>query len=142
MTKLTTKAPETTNINICEAGLCRHCPFAEDCCYDITAEPVYADALCLSMALCQGRHSIPQATDGSIFGNEVDPLDVQGLEKTAFSVLSAYNAEADFVVLDLYVTGLTVALIAVVNVCQQLNIVLRLKHFNRETGEYYTQEVR
>lgn len=40
-----------------------------------------------------------------------------------------------------YVTGLTVALMEVVNYCHRNNINLVLMHFNRETGEYYPQEV-
>lgn len=30
----------------------------------------------LNLCLCQGRHEIPDATDGSIFSQEVNPLDV------------------------------------------------------------------
>ncbi len=44
--------------------------------------------------------------------------------------------------LNLYVTGLTVALVAVLNVTRELGIEVTLYHFNRETGEYYPQKVR
>ena len=62
------------------------------------------------MALCDGRHEIKEAADGSIFKGEVDPL--------------------------------AVALVAVLNVCRQEGVDVTLWHFNRETGEYYPQEVR
>jgi len=91
----------------------------------------------LSMELCKARHETP-ATDGAIFGNEVDPTDTTGLEKCALERLSELQAEK----LDLYVTGLTVALIAVLNAARELGIEVTLWHFDRETGGYYKQEVK
>lgn len=44
--------------------------------------------------------------------------------------------------LNLYVTGLTVALIAVLNATRELNIKVTLWHFDRENGKYYSQEVK
>lgn len=41
----------------------------------------------------------------------------------------------------LYVTGLTVALVAVINACMRVGISITLMHFNRETGDYYPQDV-
>lgn len=79
-------------------------------------------------ALCEGRHSIPQAEDGSIFGNTINPLDTQGLYAEAESKLKALDIKS----LDLYVTGLTVALISVLNACRQLGIVVTLYHYDRE----------
>lgn len=42
---------------------------------------------------------------------------------------------------DLYVTGLTVALVAVLNACHKLGIVVTLYHYDREEGNYYPQQV-
>ena len=93
----------------------------------------------LRMELCKGRHEIPQATDGAIFENTiVDPTDVQGLYEHAVSVLGRDPKPERLV---LYVTGMTVALVAVINACNVLGIRLALKHFNRDTGEYYTQHL-
>lgn len=39
------------------------------------------------MALCEGRHEIKGAVDGSIFKGEVDPLAVDRLENMAFNSL-------------------------------------------------------
>lgn len=90
-----------------------------------------------SMELCKGRHSTP-ATDGAIFETEVNPLDVTALELEAKKKLKSLNITK----LNLYVTGLTVALVAVLNVTKELNIKVTLWHFNRESGKYYSQEVK
>jgi len=92
----------------------------------------------INMALCQGRHEIPQATEGAIFENEIaDPTNTKALQAAAYAKLSAMDVEE----LNLYVTGLTVALIAVINACKELGISLTLWHFDRETGGYFKQEV-
>ena len=44
--------------------------------------------------------------------------------------------------LHLYVTGLTVALIACLNATRELGIEVILWHFDRESGKYYSQEVK
>ena len=90
----------------------------------------------LYMSLCEGRHEIPQAIDGSIFGTELDPLDLSGMEREASEQLRGVFT------LNLYVTGLTVALVAVLNVCREQKIKVTLYHYNRETGDYYPQEVK
>lgn len=89
----------------------------------------------MKVALCEGRHEIPQAVDGSIFSATVDPLDVESLEVIALCRLAGVKQ------LDLYVTGLTVALVAVLNVCHLEGITVTLYHYNRETGDYYPQRV-
>jgi hypothetical protein len=89
----------------------------------------------LNMALCAGRHSIPQAKDGAIFESEINPLDMSGMAETATLKL------ADCQHLNLYVTGLSVALVEVINVCLVDNISLTLWHFDRETEDYYPQRV-
>lgn len=90
----------------------------------------------VSMALCQGRHEIPEATDGSIFDNELDPLAVEDLETEALRKLEGLKF------LNLYVTGLTVALVAVLNACRTLDIDVTLYHFDRISGTYYPQKMR
>lgn len=90
-----------------------------------------------NMSLCRGRHEIPQATDGSIFPSNVNPLDVDGLERFASRQLIGYHCKR----LNLYVTGLTVALVAVINVCRKEGIELTLYHYDRESNSYYPQKV-
>lgn len=89
------------------------------------------------MALCSGRHEIKEAKDGAIFDVIQDPTDVKGLERYALKKL----LDLDIRFLNLYVTGLTVALIASLNACKKLNIKVTLYHFDRETGTYYKQNV-
>lgn len=89
----------------------------------------------LKMCLCEGRHEIPGAEDGAIFGNSLNPLDLEGMRATAAAKLAGVEA------LDLYVTGLTVALVEVINFCHANGVSLTLWHFDRETGGYYPQEV-
>ena len=118
---------------------CWACYYADECPVwldEQDAEPVQIPVTEVYMSLCEGRHAIPQAIDGSIFGTEVDPLDFVGMEREAIKQLHGVFY------LDLYVTGLTVALISVLNVCRSKNIKVTLYHYNRETGDYYGQEVR
>lgn len=91
-----------------------------------------------SVALCESRHNIPGAIDGSIFPQSVDPTDVVGLEREAERIIS----ESGVQYLNVYVTGLTVALVAVINACQKLGVKLMLMHYDRETGTYFPQFVR
>lgn len=88
-----------------------------------------------NLALCAGRHQMPATVEGFVFSQEVNPLDIQGLHDQAAAVLDGVTA------LNLYVTGLTVALVEVINVCRINGIALTLYHFNRDTGEYYPQKV-
>lgn len=89
----------------------------------------------LKMALCEGRHEIPAAVDGAIFPQQLNPLDLEGMRSTAAAKLAGVE------VLDLYVTGLTVALVEVINLCRIEGIALTLWHFDRATGDYYPQVV-
>ena len=91
-----------------------------------------------SMALCEARHEIPDATDGAVFENSINPLDVTGLEEEATRKLEELKIKQ----LNLYVTGLTVALVSVLNAARKLEISVVLYHYDRETGSYYSQEVK
>ena len=89
----------------------------------------------LCLALCQARHEMPAEVVGSIFNQEVNPLDVQGLEKIALERVKGINS------LTLYVTGLTVALVATLNACKKAGVKVVLMHYNRDNNCYYPQEV-
>ena len=88
------------------------------------------------MALCEARHTMPDIVNGAVFPNSIDPLAIEDLEKTASDTLENVDS------LILYVTGLSVALVAVINVCHDKGINLLLMHYNRDTGEYYPQKVK
>jgi hypothetical protein len=87
------------------------------------------------MELCRGRHEIPDAVDGAIFQQQVNPLDVDGMEQAAVEAVTGLDA------LTLYVTGLSVALVAVINACRAQGVELTLMHYDRESGSYYPQHV-
>lgn len=96
-----------------------------------------------NFALCERRHEIKPATDGSIFPSVINPLDIEGMEKHVEDFLCTLfgGVYKPHVTINLYVTGLTVALIAALNVMRVMRINVVLYHFNRETGDYYSQEV-
>lgn len=114
----------------------------------------------LKMSLCAGRHVIPDATDGSIFEGEINPLDPSGLMDKAIDILNPLfedvsstcmvNRQTDYTDIPfvckegrliLFVTGLSVALVAVINACNSINLDLQLMHYDRESGQYYPQKV-
>lgn len=119
------------------------------------------NSIVLKMSLCAGRHEIPAAVDGAIFPAEIPAPLMRyeaGLEEKAAGAIAAaghkYCAyimddsgdglvrdQFTAVTLDLYVTGLTVALIAVLNCCRKEGIPITLYHYDRETGEYFPQTV-
>ena len=104
----------------------------------------------LQVGLCQGRHEMP--VSDFIFANEVNPLDARGLERQAESSLAQllglvpdgngnrfhWNGAAH---VDIYVSGLAVALVAALNVCMTFRWDVTLWHFDREAGSYFPQEV-
>lgn len=120
----------------------------------------------LNMILVAGRHEIKEATDGSIFKHDiVDPTRVDRLETLAFGGIwdACYKHhdrnEKGYLVpddeedsyrlflakdlyLNIYVTGLTVALIATLNVCKENGIKVKLMHYDKNKKSYYAQCVK
>lgn len=86
------------------------------------------------MVLCAARHSHP-AIDGlpAVFEDNIDPMDFSGLMRIAARKLKGVRT------LDLYVTGLTPALVAVLNVCMIDLISCTLWHYNKDAGGYEPQ---
>jgi len=84
--------------------------------------------------LCKGRHETPATS--AIFAETLNPLDVEGMYNMADAAIPA-----DCTDLDVYVTGLSVALLAVVNVCMDRGISMTALHYDRESGAYYPQIV-
>ena len=87
--------------------------------------------------LIQGRHEISEVKD-YIFTNTLDPADIQGIRSLAQKSLE-FLSKGDK--LTVYVTGLTVALVEVINICHSKGVRLTLMHFDRNTGSYFPQEV-
>ena len=94
-----------------------------------------------NFGLCEGRHEINGVTE-YIFGNTIaDPTDTAGLEKEAFAFFMDNGVKSTESV-NIYVTGLTVALIAAINAAKEIGASVTLYHFDRETGRYFGQSVR
>lgn len=87
------------------------------------------------VGLIKGRHNIP--VDKYIFDKIKDVTDQETLMNTAYHFIKKIDTD----ILEIYVTGLTVALIATLNVCRLLGIDVVLYHYDRETNSYYKQEV-
>lgn len=98
----------------------------------------------LNMELCSGRHPIPQAVDGAFYPETVYNVTCPDeLEQHAAEVLRKKTSNGDFreiFCVNLYVTGLTVCLVAVLNVCRKANIKVALWHYDKYTGSYFKQE--
>ena len=95
----------------------------------------------MKLGLVKGRHEIPQVKGRYIFVEDLNPTDVAETEGKAYSVLAGIRAVYPDDHIDLYVTGLTIALIAVLNAAKRHGMSVTLYHFDRETGEYFPQEV-
>lgn len=118
----------------------------------------------LKMSLCEARH-ITLEKDGSIFPYIIsDITNIEDLELNArdriwqacyekyragkrgyfISKQKEFSKELMFdprLHIDLYVTGLTVALVSVINVCIRENIGLTLWYYDRNKGDYYPQKL-
>ena len=92
----------------------------------------------IKLGLCAGRHNIPNI-DGYVFGEIADPTNIQAMNHQACNVLFGQYGLTQGDHLDLYVTGLTVALVEVLRVCLHEGITVTLWHYNRDSGDYYQQ---
>lgn len=113
----------------------------------------------LNMMVCEGRHNIPQAIDGSCFPKEIPSKILKNpklLEDMAFGRI--WNAcyrktkegepmldENDRIFfgikLNLYVTGLTVAVISAIKAAQNEGMDVVLWHFDKDSESYYPQKI-
>ena len=121
------------------------CLFITEADWDFAEAFTSAPRKTIHVALCEGRHPIPQATDGAIFSHAItDVTAVHELEEKAWKSIQDICSKAgveNCIHVNLYVTGLTVALIAVLNAVRG-KMQVTLWHYNNATGEYYSQEVR
>lgn len=91
------------------------------------------------VALCAGRHNIPDAVDGCIFEQIEDPTDVRSIERHASRYIQDKFENEGLAKINLFVTGLTVALCAVLKICLFYGVEVVLWHYDRDTGEYFPQ---
>lgn len=90
----------------------------------------------LKMSVCEGRHSISNAVDGSIFGETItDAFNWYKMDQVIHAKLKACSR------LDLYVTGFTPATLAIINYCLVNLIPLTCWHYDLKSGEYVPQVI-
>ena len=90
----------------------------------------------LKIGVCEGRHEMP--VEKYIYGQQVNPLDVNELETQAEKRLLELKGDCNQ--LHLYVTGLTVAVIAAIKAAIKMFDSVVLLHYNRDSNSYYQQK--
>lgn len=97
----------------------------------------------MNLGLCKGRHEIKEVEkyifDEDYFsdGKKIKDLSSQVSHVINFVVANKLQKQE----VNLYVTGLTVALISVLNAFKVSHIKVNLYHFDRDTNTYFKQEV-
>ena len=100
----------------------------------------------IKLGLCKGRHNI-QGVQEYIFENILDPTNLKYMHDKALETINKYSSDVDYLYLDLYVTGLTVATTSVINAVLYHNrtyknrVILTLYHYNKDTDTYYPQQI-
>ena len=125
---------------------CNSCFYADACeAYmhdNIIDYPVAQCHGTVAVELCKSRHDFPQ-TRGAIFPQTIkDPTDTAGMYNIANRALGVFGLDlrkGD--TLQVYVTGITPALVEVINWCRDNNVKLVLLNYNKETGGYFEQPV-
>lgn len=101
----------------------------------------------LNMGLIAGRHDLPadQIKNGFIIDRALTSDEIRNpiqLEQDIINKLSKIvDNEADDIILNVTVTGLTVVTVALINACTRMDITLYLLHYDRDMDGYFLQEV-
>lgn len=89
----------------------------------------------IDVALCASRHEIPEAVNGAIFPEVInDPMDFCSLMDQIELELNPLLPTLRTV--NVYVTGLTPALLQVINWCRVAGVTCYTYHYNRNSGRY------
>jgi len=94
----------------------------------------------MKVGLVKGRHKLPDDVTEYIFTRALtseEMVDKDWLYLTASNALAKWKPQE----VEIYVTGLTSALIAVLNVCRVHRIKVVCVHYDRQTGGWWRQEV-
>lgn len=90
--------------------------------------------------LINNRHETEDGTS-YVFDSIEDVTDVASIQAQADAWVHDYMFMTKDYHLNLYVPGLSVALVAVINACLKNKYSITLYHYNQETGEYFSQAV-
>lgn len=93
------------------------------------------------IGLVKGRHEIPEVDGQYIFDGPIDPVNVSAANKIARDRIKYFSRKTGDMHVDIYVTGLTMALVSVLNVCRIHHLTVTLWHYNKETDNYFPQAV-
>lgn len=97
----------------------------------------------MNLGLCKGRHEIKEVEkyifDEDYFsdGKKIKDLSSQVSHVINFVIANKLQKQE----VNLYVTGLTVALISALNALKVCHVKVNLYHFDRDTNTYFKQEV-
>lgn len=86
-----------------------------------------------TLGLCAGRHDLPVSDFIFYDGDITFPINPTALLDTVSTKLNFVNFGDK---LDVYVTGLTPATVAVIKFCSIKGIKLTLKHFDRDSNSF------
>lgn len=90
--------------------------------------------------LCQSRHDNPIANMGGLFPKCLtNPMDMYGMKKDILEKIKPYYGFGD--TLFCVVTGMSSALVALINACAALDVELKLLHYDIVHECYQIQEV-
>lgn len=93
----------------------------------------------IKIDVCKGRHEMP--CDMYVFDSIEDPTNVEEIEKEAKTFFYKNFFNEGVKKFKIYVTGLTVALIAVMKAADRYCDSIVLMHYDTKTGKYYSQEI-
>ncbi len=90
----------------------------------------------------KGRHTIinknGETVENYIFENIEDVKDLKSMYEVAYEKLYTLKKDGGRVV-HIYATGLTVAIITIINVVIDLSLELRIYHYDKDSDSYYMQ---
>lgn len=93
----------------------------------------------IKIGVCKGRHEMP--CDMYVFDSIEDPTNVEKIEKEAKAFFYKNFFNEGVKKFEIYVTGLTVALIAVMKAADRYCDNIVLMHYDIKTGKYYPQDI-
>lgn len=92
----------------------------------------------LSVALCESRHPMPECVEGSIFPHTIEnPFDYNTMDDIVIKWVELHQKATN---IELYVTGMTVALIQVLKTLVKYYSVT-LMHYDIISKEYVAQKI-
>lgn len=94
----------------------------------------------MKVGLIKGRHAVPAEVKDYIFEHDIPQdhvTDAEYMYDTAEDAIMRFMTQD----LEIYVTGFTPALCAVLKVCKAYNISVSCWHYDREGRTFWKQEV-